>query len=143
MKLNWMTPHRSSLGVASSVAVLVAVAGYASDHYAMVHHVSLGWDDAALGLAVGFIILVHEERRTRAMKVRLRVIRDMNSFVRNELQIINVVAQAEKDSDRMGMLQQCVDHIDWALRKLLPPNTVLEESRPLFDPKHDQVKRPA
>lgn len=143
MKLNWMAPHRSSLIIAASVAVLVACFGYASDRYALRHQIGFWWDDAVLGLIIGFIALVHEERRTRAMKRRLRMIRDMNSFVRNELQIINIVAQTESDTNRMGMLQQCVDHIDWALRQLLPGKAILEESKPVFDPSPHPVKRSA
>ena len=67
----------------------------------------------------------------------------VTATVRNELQIIDIVAESEKDNDRMGMLQQCVNHIDWALRELLPAKSVLEETKPVFEPKDYHVKRPA
>jgi hypothetical protein len=143
MKLNWMAPHRSSLVTASAIAVLVMMLGYACDRYSLRHDMWLGLDDAVLGILIGAIVLVHEERRVREMRRRLHVIRDMNCFVRNELQIIDIVAATEEDNDRMGALQQCVDHIEWALRELLPGNVVLEESKPVFDPARYQVKRSA
>lgn len=141
MKLNWMKPHRSSVLSAGTVAVLVMFFGYMSDRYAARHHISFGWDDAVLGVLVGVFVLVHEERRTRAMRCRLRMIRDMNCYVRNELQIIDILAAGDANADRMGMLQNCVEHIDWALRELLPGKAVLEESKPIFEPHKHRAQR--
>jgi|SRR5581483_2096348 len=142
MKLNWLAPHGSSIAVGIYVALLVAIFGYVADTYAVRNHKSLAWDDVVVGIVMGVVILIHEERRTWAVRRQLRVILDMNCFVREQLRMVPL-ADTGKDKDRMGVLENCVDHIDWALRELLPRKAALEESEPIFEPKELPVKRPA
>jgi hypothetical protein len=42
----------------------------------------------------------------------------MNRYIRNELQVI--VSVTPEHGARAETIGQCVDHIDWALRELLP-----------------------
>jgi hypothetical protein len=83
-------------------------------------------DDVILALAAATVVFFYERERSRILSERLRVIRDMNSFVRNELQILySCLGDVEKT--RISTIERSVERIDWALRELLPGTQVLPD----------------
>ena len=61
----------------------------------------------------------YERQRSRLLSEKLRVIRDMNAFIRNELQVLYATLNAPEKS-RIPAVERSVERIDWALRELLP-----------------------
>jgi hypothetical protein len=76
-------------------------------------------DDATLAIAVAIVVFYYEKERARILSERLRVIRDMNAFVRNELQILYASLE-HPEKTRVTTIEGSVERIDWALRELLP-----------------------
>ena len=76
-------------------------------------------DDVILAFAAGIVVFQYERERSRFLSEKLRVIREMNAFVRNELQILNASVE-HLDRARVSAIESSVGRIDWALRELLP-----------------------
>ena len=115
--------NRPSLGHGFFLAALTfcffLVAGYVFDLILLLHRAWMFVDDLALAFAAGLVVFLYEREHSRELAERLRVIRDMNSFVRNELQILySCLESAEKT--RVSTIEHSVERIDWALRELLP-----------------------
>ena len=111
------TRHQLFLaGLAFSVVILV---GYGSDLILMSHPRWMIADDLILGVAAALIVFHYEIERGRILSEKLRVIRDMNAFVRNELQLLYAYIE-HPDKGRIAVIERSVEHIDWALRELLP-----------------------
>jgi len=98
---------------------IVLCVGYASD-LTLNHHPS--WrlaDEIGLGVAAALVVYAYERQRSRLLAEKVRVIREMNAFVRNELQILYATMNAPEKS-RVPAVERSVERIDWALRELLP-----------------------
>lgn len=125
-----------SIGVGALVAAVVFALGYSFDLLVVRDSHWVAADALALGALVGLLVFGYEQRRARSIAARVRMIRDMNRYIRNELQLI--VSATPENGSRARAIGQCVDHIDWALRELLPGKTLLsDESRV------SQLDRPA
>lgn len=114
-----ISSRRHSLFLAASAFVLFLVFGYVSDLIVLRHS---GWviaDGLIMATAAGLVVLFYERERGRLLSEKLRVIRDMNSFVRNELQILYASTE-HLEKTRVSAIEHSVARIDWALRELLP-----------------------
>ena len=99
--------------------VLVLIVGYGADVVLIQHP---GWifvDDVILAASAALVVFLYERERSRILSERLRVIRDMNSFVRNELQILYACLHGQEQV-HVSTAERSVERIDWALRELLP-----------------------
>lgn len=99
--------------------VIVLIVGYGSDVLLVGHP---GWivvDDVTLALIAAILVYQYERERSDLLEEKLRVIRDMNAYVRNELQVLYASLEAPKEQS-MQTIQRSVERIDWALRELLP-----------------------
>ena len=105
----------------------------AADHLSMrygLHGSERIVDDLLGGLLVGAIVFLYERRRLRLLTERLRVIVLMNHHIRNALQpIVGVAYESERTADTK-VIEECVGHIDWALREILPGKS----EEPFYDP---------
>jgi hypothetical protein len=76
-------------------------------------------DDLLGGLIAGCLFYLYERHRMRRLIERLRVIELMNHHIRNALQpLMFVTSQSEGNATKL--VEECVQHIDWALREVLP-----------------------
>lgn len=113
--------------LASVAFIVVAVVGFASD-VTINHHPT--WrlaDEIGLGIATALLVYAYERQRSRLLSEKVRVIRDMNAFVRNELQVLYATLNAPEKS-RVPAVERSVARIDWALRELLPGGTAADIS---------------
>lgn len=115
---------RQSFFLAGLAFLLFLAFGYFSDLVLLRHRAWLVADDVILALAAATVVFLYERERSRILSERLRVIRDMNSFVRNELQIL-YSCLGEGDKARVSTIERSVERIDWALRELLPGTHVI------------------
>ena len=99
---------------------IILVVGYGSDLLTVRHPEWMVVDDLVLGFVAAWVVILYEERRTRLIREKLNVIREMNSYVRNELQVLVAAVPGEATAQTIDAVQRCVDHIDWALREILP-----------------------
>jgi hypothetical protein len=102
------------------VAGMLTAADEASLH--LTHH---AWqrvvDDLLGGLIAGLIFYLYERRRLNRLRKQLQVINLMNHHIRNALQPILFVGYKERA--QMKLIEESVDHIDWALREVLTGNS--------------------
>jgi hypothetical protein len=112
--------------LAKAVLLFLMVAGMltAADEISL--HLTLhGWqrlvDDLMGGLIAGLIFYLYERRRLSRLRKQLQVIDLMNHHIRNALQPILFVEYKERA--QMKLIEECVDHIDWALREVLTGNS--------------------
>jgi len=122
---------RHHLFLAVLAFVLVLIIGYGSDVFLKTHPEWMIADDVMLAVAVGVVVFLYEKERGRILSERLRVIRDMNAFVRNELQVLYACLD-NPEKARVPTIERSVERIDWALRELLPcgqvqPGSPVEE----------------
>lgn len=118
---------RQSICRAGLAFCLVLVVGYGSD-LILVRHVS--WmiaDDLILGIAAAIVVFFYERQRSRFLANRLRVIQEMNSYIRNELQVLYACLEHPEQA-RVPTIERCVERIDWALRELLPGSRALGDA---------------
>ena len=98
---------------------LVLIVGYGADLVLVQHPTWMVADDLIIALGAAAVVFYYERERSRILAERLRVIRDMNSFVRNELQILYACLE-NPEKTRVSTMERSVERIDWALRELLP-----------------------
>jgi len=98
---------------------VVVIVGYGSDILLPRHPAWMITDDLILGIAAAIVVFRYETERSRFLSEKLRVIRDMNSFVRNELQVLYACLD-HPEKTRVPTIERSVERIDWALRELLP-----------------------
>lgn len=106
---------------------LVLVVGYGADLVLLRHPKWMLIDDLILALGAAFVVFQYEKERSRFLAEKLRVIREMNAFVRNELQILNASVE-HPERNRVTTIEHSVERIDWALRELLPGKEVLPKN---------------
>ena len=73
-----------------------------------------------IGVGVGILVLLYEQRQRRNMIKKLEVIRMMNHHVRNSLQVISIAASVPQQEELGNNLRDAVERIEWALREVLP-----------------------
>lgn len=77
-------------------------------------------DDLITGLLIGGLLLLYEERLHRSMMRKLKTVAEINHIVRNDLEIMQYSAHVTGDREHMERIRTCVQHIEWALREVLP-----------------------
>lgn len=137
-----MPSVRQNLRTASLAFVVVLLVGYGADLFLFRHPAWMLIDDLVLALAAGIVVFHYERERTRFLSEKLRVIREMNAFVRNELQILNASAE-HPDRTRVSTIERSVERIDWALRELLPGKEMLPQPLASLSRPNEQARRSA
>lgn len=117
---------RQSLVRAGVAFGIVVGIGYGSDFILPPHTPWMIADDLVLGLAAGMVVFAYERERNRFLSNRLRVIQEMNSYIRNELQVLYACLE-HPEQTRVPTIERCVERIDWALRELLPGSLSLSD----------------
>ena len=135
-----MPSVRQNLRTASLAFVVVLLVGYGADLFLFRHPAWMLIDDLVLALSAGIVVFHYERERTRFLSEKLRVIREMNAFVRNELQILNASAE-HPDRTRVSTIDRSVERIDWALRELLPGKEALPKPLAHLSRPNEQAKR--
>jgi hypothetical protein len=133
---------RQNLWTASLAFVVVLVVGYGADLFLFRHPAWMLIDDVILALAAGVLVFQYERERTRFLSEKLRVIREMNAFVRNELQILNASVE-HLDRARVSAIESSVGRIDWALRELLPGKEMLTKQAAKLTTTNQQFRHSA
>ncbi len=133
---------RHNLWTASFAFVVVLLVGYGADLFLFRHPAWMLIDDVILALAAGVMVFQYERERTRFLSEKLRVIREMNAFVRNELQILNASVE-HLDRARVSTIESSVARIDWALRELLPGKETLAKHATNLTTTNQQFKHSA
>jgi len=77
-------------------------------------------DDLLGGLIAGSIFHWYERNRLRRLNEQLRVIDLMNHHIRNALQPLMFAPDDSGGKAHVKLVEECVRHIDWALREVLP-----------------------
>ncbi len=134
-----MAPRIRSMGFGALMAAVVFALGYAFNMLAVHDRLWFVGDAFALAALIGLVVFAYEERRARNVAEKVRIIRDMNRFVRNELQVI--VSATPETGASARTIVHCVDNIDWALRELLPGKVRKLEEAPRPGPR--KLDRPA
>ncbi len=122
---------RQHLFLAGLAFSLVLIASYGADFVVLRHPKWMIADALILAVAVAIVVYRYERERSRFLSEKLRVIRDMNAFVRNELQVLYACLD-NPEKARVPTIERSVERIDWALRELLPgghfqPGSPVEE----------------
>jgi len=135
---------RQSVFRAGVALCLVLGVGYGSDLILPPHSSWMIADDLILGIAAAIAVFVYERERSRFLSNRLRVIQEMNSYIRNELQVLYACLE-HPEQTRVPAIERCVERIDWALRELLPGSRSLSDApvEKLGDRRRDNIERSA
>jgi hypothetical protein len=116
------TPQRSLLWKASVLSTLISGLLIAADQISIRCGLDGSGriaDDLLGGLVAGSLFYLYERHRMRRLIERLRVIDLMNHHIRNALQPLMFVT-SQSEGNAMQLVEECVQHIDWALREVLP-----------------------
>lgn len=132
-------PHLLTAAVAF---ILVLFAGYGADLVLFRHPAWMLMDDLILAAGAALVVFHYEKERGRFLAEKLRVIREMNAFVRNELQILNASVE-HPERTRVSTIENSVERIDWALRELLPGKERLPKHPSKIDSSSERVQRSA
>ncbi len=87
----------------------------------MLHVVEIS--DALGGVVAGVLaykLLKQERERRRRLRARVGTIAEMNHHVRNALQMISLSTHSAADQERLRIMREGVERIQWALREVLP-----------------------
>jgi hypothetical protein len=142
VEMNSIPSIRQNSFVAAVAFILVLLVGYLTDMVLFRHPSWMLVDEVILAVAAGLVVFRYERERSRFLAEKLRVIREMNAFVRNELQIL-YASQEHPDKTRVNTIEGSVERIDWALRELLPgKETALKETE-LVKSVSEKIKRSA
>jgi hypothetical protein len=125
--LSTLPSDRHPFIYAALAFLVVLIVGYGSDLISMNHP---RW----------MIVFRYEKLRGNFLSEKVRVIREMNAFVRNELQVLYAAAE-QPDKTRLSTIQRTVEHVEWALRELLPGKQSLSAS-PANDSADDRADGP-
>jgi hypothetical protein len=80
---------------------------------------------SALILALLAAKLLHNAYKARQHALaRLQVIAELNHHVRNALEVISLSAYITRDEEAIRRIMEGVNRIDWALREILPQESV-------------------
>ncbi len=136
-----MLPYRRNFPMAVTAVAATLVIEFAADLLMLANPRWMLIEEAGMAVAVGAGVFFFERWRGRYMTERLRVVRDMNLYVRNELQVLIAATQTVTNPKSVAQIERAVDHIEWALRELLPGKTLLQERMPPFELR--KLDRPA
>ncbi len=120
-------PNRYPLFLAGIAFAAVVLIGYGSDRLLLQHPAWMLTDDLVLGIATAVIVYYYEKQRGMFLAEKVRIIREMNSFIRNELQVL-YASLDQPEENRFSTIQRIVEHIEWALRELLPGKRSIDEA---------------
>ena len=127
-------PPHPILRKATLLFVLVSAVLIAADRLSAAFGLS-GWqrtgDDLLGGLIAAAIFHLYERRRVRRLRQRLHLIDLMNHHIRNAMQPLMFVTFEPGAAAQMKLVEECVRHIDWALREVLPHDS--EQGLPVHD----------
>ncbi len=142
--MSTFSTRKQGLALSSGIFVFVFLVGYFSDVVLIRHPRWLLADDLILAAIAGLLVYLYERERSRLLAEKLRVIRDMNSFVRNELQIVYASLENPR-GPHVDKIEKSVARIDWALRELLPGTQTLEGAADdeLSSDKKDNIEQSA
>ncbi len=120
--MNFIKPYKtqySPLWKTTLLFILVSALLIAADRlsiYFGLHGSQRIVDDLLGGLIAGSIFHLYERQRLR----RFSEIDFMNLHIRNTLQPLMSVSYVPGEAAQMKLVEDCVRHIDWALREVLP-----------------------
>jgi acyl-CoA reductase-like NAD-dependent aldehyde dehydrogenase len=100
-------------------------------------------DEAAMAILVGALVIVFERWRARHLAEQLRIIRDVNRHVRNELQVLVAASHGLANGESVAQIERAIDHIDWTLREVLPGKVIPKETTPPMTFPNVKFDRPA
>jgi hypothetical protein len=119
-------PQRSALWKASLLFILVSGLLIAADQLSIRCGLDGSQrivDDLLGGLIAGLIFHIYERDRLRRFSKHHQLIDLMNHHIRNALQPLMFVPDESEGKAQMKVVEECVRHIDWALREVLPGKT--------------------
>jgi hypothetical protein len=115
--------RRSALWKATLLFILVAGLLITADQLSMRYGLNGSQrivDDLLGGLIAGSIFFLYERHRLRRFSEQLHVIDLMNHHIRNALQPLMFLTFQPEGRAQTKLVEECVRHIDWALREVLP-----------------------
>lgn len=124
--MNFTKPHKSRRSALWNAIVLVILV---SALLIAVDRLSILWglqgslriaDDLLGGLVAGSIFHLYERQRLRRFSEHLHLVDLMNHHIRNALQPLMFVTCGTEENAQMKVIEDCVHHIDWVLREVLP-----------------------
>ena len=77
-------------------------------------------DDFMGGIIAASIFYLYESRARRQFRDQLRLVDLMNHHIRNALQPLMFVPFHPEAAVQKQLVEECIEHIDWALREILP-----------------------
>jgi len=110
---------RQRFFLAALASLFVLIVSAATDLVSVRYPSWIIADDLILAIVAAIVVFRYEKERSRLLSEKLRVIREMNAFVRNELQVL-YASLASTETARIQAVERSVERIDWALRELLP-----------------------
>jgi hypothetical protein len=143
MNINFHKTERSLLRAA--VLLVLLVGGF----LVLVDQLSIYWglgiwqrvaDDFAGGIIAASIFYLYERRARRQFHEQLRLIDLMNHHIRNALQPLMFVPFHPEAAVQKQLVEECVDHIDWALREILPGKSherFVEQAADIVNSRHE------
>jgi hypothetical protein len=140
--MNSIPSIRQNSLIAAVAFLLVLLVSYLADVVLFRHPNWILVDDVILAVAAGLVVFRYERERSHFLEEKLRVIREMNAFVRNELQILYASLE-HPDKTRVNTIERSVERIDWALRELLPGKEVAPKEKEQVKPVNEKIKRSA
>jgi hypothetical protein len=140
--MNSIPSIRQNSLIAAVAFLLVLLVGYLADVVLFRHPNWILVDDVILAVAAGLVVFRYERERSHFLEEKLRVIREMNAFVRNELQILYASLE-HPDKTRVNTIERSVERIDWALRELLPGKEMAPKEKEQVKPVNEKIKRSA
>lgn len=121
--MNFIKPHKSQHSTFWSAVILfilVSALLIGVDQLSIrfgLHGAKRIADDLLGGVVAASIFHSYERQRLRRLREHLHVIDLMNHHIRNALQPLMFVPEGNA---QMKVVEDCVRHIDWALREVLP-----------------------
>jgi hypothetical protein len=140
--MNSIPSIRQNSLIAAVAFLLVLLVSYLADVVLFRHPNWILVDDVILAVAAGLVVFRYERERSHFLEEKLRVIREMNAFVRNELQILYASLE-HPDKTRVNTIERSVERIDWALRELLPGKEMAPKEKEQVKPVNEKIKRSA
>ena len=126
--LSLLRPTGASLLLGLSVFVLSALLEFGLDRVGATGVSSL-LDDLLIGLVAGGVVFVYERHRHKQLARQMRVIAEMNHYVRNALQPIVYSPYLKEQAEQIRIIQQGTERIQWALEEVLPGSVHGEPSK--------------
>lgn len=85
-------------------------------------------DDLLIGLLAGVLVFAYERHQHNLILEKMRVIAEMNHHVRNALQPIIYSPYLKEQAEQVKMIQEGTRRIEWALREVLPGESMVPPS---------------